>query len=65
MVYSKVELKSNSDEVSSCVKTFLTGNVSDVDYLGTTIGFLFPPPAPQQDIIAILCIASEWNMRIG
>jgi len=39
MLYSKVELKSNNDKASSCVKTFLKGNVSDVDYLDSTIGF--------------------------
>jgi hypothetical protein len=39
MAYSKFEQKSNKDKKSSCVKTFLTGNVSEFDYMDSTIGF--------------------------
>jgi hypothetical protein len=61
MTYSKVELKSNYDKASSCVKTFLSGNASDVDYLDSTIGFTekYFPFFPAGHVIEILCIASE------
>jgi len=76
MAYSKVELKSNNDKVSSCVKRFLTGNVSDVDYLDSIIGFaetyyisiyiyIYIYIYSAGHVIEILCMASEWKMRIG
>ena len=61
MAYSKVELKGKNDKASSCVKIFLTGNVSDLEYLDSTIGFpeIHFPFFPAGHIIEILFIASE------